>query len=247
MVLRPNPLPTASRRSARTISHRQPIRTLRRHDSRALRDRIPGLQRRSRTGRPISSATSLRRSTKRRGLYAPYQPRFDWNLWFASLGDWRQNQIVPLTEEKLLANDAAVLHLFRANPFPKLAAALRPRHALAILVHLNDEKHRTGNWWRRNAARPIRTYLDVWPRWQDHSRGSARRTSIAPVVVRHVNSEGSAQRHGTLAPPMTTADPAQTAAPVQPDDLPRVLGVSHATAIVVGTIIGSGIFLVPRK
>jgi APA family basic amino acid/polyamine antiporter len=30
-------------------------------------------------------------------------------------------------------------------------------------------------------------------------------------------------------------------------ELPRVLGVSHATAIVVGTIIGSGIFLVPQE
>lgn len=30
-------------------------------------------------------------------------------------------------------------------------------------------------------------------------------------------------------------------------DLPRVLGTSHATAIVVGTIIGSGIFLVPQE
>jgi len=30
-------------------------------------------------------------------------------------------------------------------------------------------------------------------------------------------------------------------------DLPRVLGSSHATAIVVGTIIGSGIFLVPSE
>ena len=30
-----------------------------------------------------------------------------------------------------------------------------------------------------------------------------------------------------------------------PADLPRVLGVSQATAIVVGTIIGSGIFLLP--
>ena len=32
-----------------------------------------------------------------------------------------------------------------------------------------------------------------------------------------------------------------------PRDLPRVLGASQATAIVVGTIIGSGIFLVPRE
>jgi len=30
-------------------------------------------------------------------------------------------------------------------------------------------------------------------------------------------------------------------------DLPRVLSASQATAIVVGTIIGSGIFLVPRQ
>ncbi len=36
---------------------------------------------------------------------------------------------------------------------------------------------------------------------------------------------------------------------VTPDrpDLPRVLNLSHATAIVVGTIIGSGIFLVPQE
>ena len=33
----------------------------------------------------------------------------------------------------------------------------------------------------------------------------------------------------------------------QEQNLPRVLGVSHATAVVVGTIVGSGIFLVPRE
>jgi APA family basic amino acid/polyamine antiporter len=33
----------------------------------------------------------------------------------------------------------------------------------------------------------------------------------------------------------------------RPGDLPRVVGASQATAIVVGTIIGSGIFLVPRE
>src|SRR6201992_3491662 len=37
------------------------------------------------------------------------------------------------------------------------------------------------------------------------------------------------------------------AATQQTHELPRVLGVSHATAIVVGTIIGSGIFLVPQE
>jgi lipase maturation factor 1 len=85
------------------------------------------------------------------GIYAPYQPRFDWNLWFASLGDWCQNDIVPLTEERLLANNADVLSLFKGNPFPRSP----PRYVRAVLWQYwftsMDEKRRTGNWWRRQS------------------------------------------------------------------------------------------------
>ncbi|MFZ0774543.1 MAG: lipase maturation factor family protein [Candidatus Sulfotelmatobacter sp.] len=35
------------------------------------------------------------------GIYAPYQPRLDWNLWFASLGSWQDYQIVPRTRSLL--------------------------------------------------------------------------------------------------------------------------------------------------
>src|SRR6266481_3877624 len=52
-------------------------------------------------------------------IYAPYQPRFDWNLWFASLGHWRSNPIVPRTEERLLEGNSEVLALFAGNPFPQ--------------------------------------------------------------------------------------------------------------------------------
>lgn len=83
------------------------------------------------------------------GIYAPYQPRFDWNLWFASLGDWRQNELVPITEERLLANERDVVGLFRNNPFGDKP----PSYVRAVLyqywVTSLDEKHRTGNWWRR--------------------------------------------------------------------------------------------------
>src|SRR5580700_1303085 len=34
------------------------------------------------------------------GIYAPYQPRFDWNLWFASLGSWQNYRFVVWTEER---------------------------------------------------------------------------------------------------------------------------------------------------
>ena len=82
-------------------------------------------------------------------IYAPYQPRFDWNLWFASLGSWRQNDIVPLTEERLLLSSPDVLALFRSNPFPQIP----PRYVRAVLWQYwftsMEEKRRTGNWWRR--------------------------------------------------------------------------------------------------
>ena len=83
------------------------------------------------------------------GVYAPYQPRFEWNLWFASLGDWQQNELVPLTEERLLENDPDVLRLFQANPFGQAP----PRYVRAVLWQYwftsMDEKRRTGNWWKR--------------------------------------------------------------------------------------------------
>ncbi|MGC2163483.1 MAG: lipase maturation factor family protein [Silvibacterium sp.] len=82
-------------------------------------------------------------------IYAPYQPRFDWNLWFASLGDWQQNNIVPLTEERLLTNSPDVLHLFAANPF----ATAPPKYVRAVLWQYwftsTKEKHDTGDWWTR--------------------------------------------------------------------------------------------------
>jgi hypothetical protein len=83
------------------------------------------------------------------GIYAPYQPRLDWNLWFASLGSWREYPIVPNTEVRLLENDKDVLGLFASNPFPQVS----PRQIRAVLWQYwftsMTEKRATGRWWRR--------------------------------------------------------------------------------------------------
>jgi lipase maturation factor 1 len=83
------------------------------------------------------------------GIYAPYQPRFDWNLWFASLGDWQQNEFVAVTEERLLVSSPAVLSLFKGNPFPDAP----PRYVRAMLwqywFSTPEEKRATGDWWTR--------------------------------------------------------------------------------------------------
>jgi hypothetical protein len=83
------------------------------------------------------------------GIYAPYQPRFDWNLWFASLTTWQESPFVPRTEVKLLAGDQDVLALFAGNPFPSAP----PRLVRAVIwqYHFStmEEKRQKGIWWRR--------------------------------------------------------------------------------------------------
>jgi hypothetical protein len=82
-------------------------------------------------------------------IYAPYQPRFDWNLWFASLGNWRQYPFVLNVEERLLSDEPDVLALFSANPFPA-----RPPAQIRVVLWQYwftgwSEKREHGFWWRR--------------------------------------------------------------------------------------------------
>ncbi len=105
-------------------------------------------------------------------IYAPYQPRFDWNLWFASLGGWREYPWVARTEELLLENDPAVLGLFAGNPFP----GAPPRMVRAVLwqywFSTPEEKRRRGcggrgGWWeamRRRWCGCRREGLGLWGR-----------------------------------------------------------------------------------
>jgi lipase maturation factor 1 len=83
------------------------------------------------------------------GIYAPYQPRFDWNLWFASLGDWQGYPFVVHTEQQLLLNNPDVLALFKGNPFP----GRPPAQVRAVLWQywFTDiaTKRQNGQWWRR--------------------------------------------------------------------------------------------------
>src|SRR5271169_2981136 len=82
-------------------------------------------------------------------IYAPYQPRFDWNLWFASLGTWKQYPFVLNVEERLLLGEPKVLALFAGDPF-----AGRPPARIRVVLWQywftgRSEKREQGLWWRR--------------------------------------------------------------------------------------------------
>ena len=83
------------------------------------------------------------------GIYAPYQPRFEWNLWFASLASWQESRFVLWTEERLLVGEPDVLALFAENPF----AGAPPQQVRAVIYQywFTDEKTKReqGTWWRR--------------------------------------------------------------------------------------------------
>jgi hypothetical protein len=96
-------------------------------------------------------------------IYAPYQPRFDWNLWFASLGSWRQYPFVVRTEALLLTNDPSVLSLFAGNPFgdvpPRFVRAVMWQYWFTDLKTLRT----TGRWWRRKFISLYAPVLDRQP------------------------------------------------------------------------------------
>jgi len=83
------------------------------------------------------------------GLYAPYQPRFEWNLWFASLGGWQDNRWVLNTEMRLMENSPAVLRLFASNPFSDKPPIAVRAVAYQYWFTTRAERARSGAWWRR--------------------------------------------------------------------------------------------------
>ncbi len=80
---------------------------------------------------------------------APFQPRLDWQMWFAALGDYRQSPWFTGLMFRLLQGSPAVLGLLERNPFPRAP----PQYMRAMLYDYQfttwNERHETGNWWRR--------------------------------------------------------------------------------------------------
>jgi hypothetical protein len=84
---------------------------------------------------------------KRPQQIAPYQPRLDWQMWFAAMATPQQYPWTLHLVWKLLHNDAGALSLFRGNPFLKKP----PRYIRATLYRYRFERpgNPEGRWWNR--------------------------------------------------------------------------------------------------
>jgi lipase maturation factor 1 len=80
---------------------------------------------------------------------APYQPRLDWQMWFAALGPVRDSPWFYNFAGRLIEGSAAVRGLLAYDPFP--GGAPRYLRAVEYDYQFTDfaERRKTGAWWRR--------------------------------------------------------------------------------------------------
>jgi len=87
---------------------------------------------------------------------APFQPRLDWQLWFAALGSADQAPWFRALLVRLLQGSPDVLGLLQTNPFPHAP----PRFVRATLYDYRftdaPARRATGAWWQR---RPLGLYF----------------------------------------------------------------------------------------
>jgi predicted DCC family thiol-disulfide oxidoreductase YuxK len=86
---------------------------------------------------------------RRPAFVAPHQPRLDWQMWFAALGDYQENPWFVNFCLRLLQGSPEVAALLAKNPFPDHP----PRYLRAGLYDYQftsfAERHASGAWWKR--------------------------------------------------------------------------------------------------
>lgn len=87
--------------------------------------------------------------TRAPGWVAPYQPRLDWQMWFAALGSWQNNPWFVNFMFRLLEGSPDVLKLMA----PVRGDTSRPRFVRALVFDYSfatsTARRATGDWWQR--------------------------------------------------------------------------------------------------
>ena len=80
---------------------------------------------------------------------APHLPRFDWNLWFAALGTYKNYPFVIRTAIRLMEGSGPVERLFKSNPFPdKPPGMIRFPLYRYTFTDLKTQRESGNYWWR---------------------------------------------------------------------------------------------------
>ena len=83
----------------------------------------------------------------RPGFVAPHQPRLDWQMWFAALGNVRGNPWFVNFLVRLLEGEPNVLALLKNNPFPEKPPNFIRASVYDYTFTSFSEWKKTGAWW----------------------------------------------------------------------------------------------------
>lgn len=89
---------------------------------------------------------------RRPPFIAPYQPRLDWEIWFAAMATYNEHPWTVHMVWKLLHNDPGTLSLLANNPFPD-----NPPHyirAERYRYRFTPPGENDGSWWKRERVGP---------------------------------------------------------------------------------------------
>ncbi len=84
---------------------------------------------------------------RRPAFVAPHQPRLDWQMWFAALGDVRRNPWLVALAGRLAEGSPEVLDLLAVNPFPEAPPARVRAVIRTYRFSTPAERRETGAWW----------------------------------------------------------------------------------------------------
>jgi hypothetical protein len=118
-------------------------------------------------------------------VIAPYQPRLDWQIWFAAMSDYPSEPWLVHLVYKLLTNDRALIGLMGRNPFP--GAPPRWIRAEFYRYEFTRPGDPTRAWWRRTRVGPYMPAV----------------SADDPALLQFL--ERSSISGGHFAPPTTTA------------------------------------------
>ena len=90
--------------------------------------------------------------SRRPPFVAPHQPRVDWQMWFAALGNVRQNPWFVNLLVRLMDGSPAVAALLEKNPSPAAPPMAVRARVYNYRFTTSEERKSTGNWWKRELA-----------------------------------------------------------------------------------------------
>lgn len=79
----------------------------------------------------------------------PHQPRLDWQMWFAALGNYRTDPWILQFLERLLEGSPPVLRLLGHNPFPDAPPRYLRGQVYSYRFTTPEERKATGELWHR--------------------------------------------------------------------------------------------------